>query len=171
MDSLLLEVVESIDDFDLRPTQSVQLGDTEQVSFAEHRETGTELVSLVQGRGAGDLLKEHLFASICFQVIHLGVGALVSGGAPCVSDFACHVPETRTFLEHSTRTLFPNDFDSKDPSPHVCSFSSKDLKSFRTAPEHQSLARTNTHVLVEGDHGRWMVEEPIRRMDLQVPQG
>ena len=27
MDSLLLEVVESIDDFDLRPTQSVQLGD------------------------------------------------------------------------------------------------------------------------------------------------
>ena len=93
MDSLLLEVVQSVDDFDLRPTQSVQLGDTEEVSFAEHRETGTKLVSLVQGRGAADLLKEDLIASICFEVIHLGVGVLVSGADPCVSDFSSHCSE------------------------------------------------------------------------------
>tara|TARA_B100001057_G_scaffold154542_1_gene154716 strand:+ start:1445 stop:1660 length:216 start_codon:yes stop_codon:yes gene_type:complete len=71
MDSLLLEVVQSIDDFDLGPAESVQLGDTEQVSFAENRETGTKLVSLVEGRSAGNLLKENFFASICFEVIHL----------------------------------------------------------------------------------------------------
>ena len=91
MDSLLLEVVQSVDDFDLRPTQSVQLGDTEEVSFAEHRETGTKLVSLVQGRGAADLLKEDLFASICFEVFHLRIGGLMGGGAPCVSDFPSHL--------------------------------------------------------------------------------
>ena len=93
MDSLLLEVVQSVDDFDLRPTQSVQLGDTEEVSFTEHRETGTELVSLVQVRGAADLLKEDLFASICFEVFHLRIGGLMGGGAPCVSDFPSHRSE------------------------------------------------------------------------------
>ena len=56
---------------------------------------------------------------------------------PCVSNFACHVTETMTFLEHSTRTLFPNGFDPKYPSPHVCLFSSKDLLSFRTPPTLQ----------------------------------
>ena len=93
MDSLLLEIIQSIDDFDLGPTQSVQLGDTEHVSFAENRETGTELVSLVQGCSAGNLLKENLLASICFEVIHLRVGGLMGSGAPCVSDFPSHRSE------------------------------------------------------------------------------
>ena len=37
--------------------------------------------------------------------------------------------------------------------------------------KHQSLAMTNTDVLAEGAHGRWLVAEPRRRMDLSVPEG
>ena len=122
MDSLLLEVVQSVDDFDLRPTQSVQLGDTEEVSFTEHRETGTELVSLVQGRGAADLLKEDLFASICFEVFHLRIGGLMGGGAPCVSDLASHVAERTSFLKHSIRTPFRTLFGRENPVLSVVRF-------------------------------------------------
>ena len=46
---------------------------------------------LLQGRGAGDLFKEDLFTSICLEVIHLRVGGLMGGGAPCVSDFPPHL--------------------------------------------------------------------------------
>ena len=71
MDALLLEVVQTIDDLNLGPALAVQLGNTEQVAFTENRETGTELMPLIQCRSAADLLKEDLFASICFEVIHL----------------------------------------------------------------------------------------------------
>ena len=94
---------------------------------------------LIKGRGAADLLKEHLFASICFEVIHLGVDVLVGGADPCVSDLPCHVSETMTFPEHSTRTLFPNDFDLKDPSSAGLFFLSEDLLSFRTPLMPDSL--------------------------------
>ena len=48
-------------------------------------------MSLLQGRGAGDVFKEDLFASICLEVIHLRVGGLMGGGAPYVSDFPPHL--------------------------------------------------------------------------------
>ena len=71
MDALLLEVVQTIDDFNLTPSKAVQLGDTEQVAFTENRKACTELMPLIQRRGAADLLEEDLFASICFEVIYL----------------------------------------------------------------------------------------------------
>ena len=37
MDSLLLEIIQTVDDFDLTPSKAVQLGNTQQVSFAENR--------------------------------------------------------------------------------------------------------------------------------------
>ena len=46
---------------------------------------------LVQGHGAGHLLKENFFTSICLEVIHLRVGGLMGGGAPCVSDLPSHL--------------------------------------------------------------------------------
>ena len=93
MDSLLLEVVQSVDDLNLTSPDAVQTGNTDLVSFSENRQAGTELVSLFQRCCAGNLLKEHLIASICFEVIHLGVGVLVSGADPCVSDFSSHCSE------------------------------------------------------------------------------
>lgn len=50
-------------------------------------------MSFVQGRGAADLLKEDLLASICLEVFHLRIGGLMGGGAPCVSDFPSHRSE------------------------------------------------------------------------------
>lgn len=36
MDSLLLEIVQTVDDFDLTPSNAVKLGNTQQVSFAKN---------------------------------------------------------------------------------------------------------------------------------------
>ena len=52
MDSFLLEVVQSVDHFNLRPPQTIQLGDHQQVTFPKDRHASTELVSLLKGRGA-----------------------------------------------------------------------------------------------------------------------
>ena len=71
MDALLLEVVQTIDDFNLTSSKAVQLGDTEQVPLTENREAGTQLMPLIQRRGAADLLKEDLFASIRLEVTYL----------------------------------------------------------------------------------------------------
>ena len=50
-------------------------------------------MSLLQGRGAADLLKEDLFASIRLEVLHLGVGGLMGRADPGVSDFPSHRSE------------------------------------------------------------------------------
>ena len=103
MDALLLEVVQTIDDFNLTSSKAVQLGDTEQVPFTENREAGTQLMLFVERRGAAALLKEDVFASIRLEVLHLGVGGLMSGGAAGVSDFPSHRSErvllSRTLAE------------------------------------------------------------------------
>ena len=91
MDPLLLEFVQSVDHLNLSSPQTVQLGDDQEVTLPQHGQAGTELVPLLKGRCAADLLKEHLFASICFEVVHLRVGGLMGGGAPCVSDFPSHL--------------------------------------------------------------------------------
>ena len=95
MDSLLLEVVQSIDDFDLRPSQSVQLGDHKDVPFAEDGQAGTELVPLVQGCGAADPFRKDLFATCVFQFLDLGIQPLLlmGRGCPPVSDFSSHRSE------------------------------------------------------------------------------
>ena len=95
MDALLLEVVQSVDDFDLRPAQSVQLRNAELVPFAEHREAGTKLVSLVQGRGAADPFREDFFATCVFEFLDLGIQPLLlmGRGCPSVSDFSSHRSE------------------------------------------------------------------------------
>ena len=71
MDPLLLEVVQSVDDFDLTSPHAVKTSNTDLISFAENGQAITELVSLLQRCRARNLLKEDLFASICFEVFHL----------------------------------------------------------------------------------------------------
>ena len=93
MNALLLQVVQAIDDLNLTPAKAVQLGNAKQVSLAEDRKAGTELMPLVQGRGAADLLEEDLLTSICFEVIDLGVGGLVGRADPGVSNFPSHRSE------------------------------------------------------------------------------
>ena len=68
-------------------------------------------MSLVQRRGAADLLKEDLLASIRFEVIHLGVGGLMSGRAAGITDFPSHLfgkSLTSRTLAKNARTVFPN---------------------------------------------------------------
>ena len=91
MDSLLLEVVQSVYHLNLTSPNSVQTSNAKDIGFPQHRQARTELMSLFQGCCAGNLLKEHLIASICFEVIHLRVGVLVGGADPCVSDFPSHL--------------------------------------------------------------------------------
>ena len=67
-----------------------------------------ELLSLVQRRRAGDLLKKHLLASIRLEVIHLGVGGLVGRADPGISDFPSHRSERVYVAEIISRTPFPN---------------------------------------------------------------
>ena len=71
MDSLLLKVVQSVDDLNLTSPDPVKTGNTDLVSFSEDRQAGTELMPLFQWCSARHLLKENLFTSICFEVIHL----------------------------------------------------------------------------------------------------
>ena len=71
MDSCLMQIVQTVDDFDLRSAKSIQLGNAKQVSLSQHCQAGTELVPLVDGRGAADLLKEHLLATCCLQFFDL----------------------------------------------------------------------------------------------------
>ena len=128
-------------------------------------------MSLVQGRGAADLLKEDLLASICFEVIHLGVGVLVSGADPCVSDFSSHRSE-RVCVSGRLAEKQPNALSERilgllfAVSPAVCF-----CRSNSGVSEHLSVAMANTHVLMEGFCGRWLVDESRRPMDLSVSQG
>ena len=98
MDSLLLEVVQSVDDFDLGPAESVQLGDHKDVSFAEDGQAGTQLMPLVDGCGAADSLREDLFATSVPEFLDLGVQTLLLMGRGCsaVSDSASHRSERVT---------------------------------------------------------------------------
>ncbi|QNI43869.1 hypothetical protein SynRCC2555_00059 [Synechococcus sp. WH 8101] len=51
------------------------------------------MVSLIQGRGAGDLLREDLFATCFLQFLDLSIQTLllVGRGCPCVTDFPSHL--------------------------------------------------------------------------------
>ena len=62
MDSLLLEVIQAIDDLDLGTTKAVQIRNDQLVLLTEHGKAGTQLMPLIKSGGAADLLKEDLLA-------------------------------------------------------------------------------------------------------------
>ena len=98
MDSLLLEIVETVDHLDLGSSQSVQLRYHKDVPLLKHRKTGTELMSLLQGGGATDSFREHLLAPCLFQFLDLGIQTLLlmGGGCPPISNFSSHCSERIT---------------------------------------------------------------------------
>jgi len=93
LDSLLLEVVESVDYLDLRPAQPVQLRYDKDAPLLKHRKTGAELMSLLQGGGATDPFREDLLASSILKFLDLSIKTLllVDGGGPSISDFSTHL--------------------------------------------------------------------------------
>ena len=80
MDSLLLQVSKTVDHLHLGPSQTVEFGDHQFISFLQRLQTRTQLVTFLQRCAGGDLLGEHLQASSTPQFIGLSSGVLVGGG-------------------------------------------------------------------------------------------
>ena len=115
-----------------------------------------------------------LFSSsgLLYQDVIEVITDLCAAGAPCISDFPSHRSE-RVCVFGGIAESQPNALSERIfglfSGIHLLFDPIGATKGFSNRSERQSVAMTNAHVLVEGDHGRWVVVGSRNDLDLSVP--